>query len=163
MVATATRVHRFVATGAELTLTRRQQVDGTNQFGQKVRVQDPVRYTFAPKGYIEIAEGQHVLPDGPGGTDQDLVSWLLAHPALGRRFVHVAPDGDELLPSEADFMEAVVEASVALDEPRLRALIDDERDGHGRVNLIEAAEKAHGKVLSAIHDPASGDPQELGG
>lgn len=150
----AARRFTFASGSSLLRLVRRQHVRHPNAVGDMITVQEPVRYDFRD-GLLTVEEGQDVLPDGPGGREQDVVAWLRSHPALGRRFHELGVQA----PPEHEFLLAVNEATARLDEHLLRQLMDEEREAYGRGHLLELAERALETVQATLMDASAQEPE----
>jgi hypothetical protein len=145
-------VHEYYARGREETLVRRPQVDQQTPLGRQIRLQDAVRYSFAPDGRLSVAEGQDMLADGPldpetmEPTMQDAVAWLESHSLRNVRFWEEGKEPDRPLPTEEDFLEAVTAATAGLQVEPLQELLEAERGSHARPVLLKAAERAVDQV-----------------
>lgn len=145
-------VHEYYSRGREEMLVRRPQVDQTTPLGKQIRLQDAVRYSFAPDGRLSVAEGQDMLADGPLDpetmelTTQDAVAWLEAHPQRNVRFWEEGKEPDRPLPTEEDFLAEVTAATAGLQVEPLQELLEAERASHARPVLLKAAERAIDQV-----------------
>lgn len=163
---TEIETHRFYARGRRTVLIRQPQVDVETAVGRKMRVQDPVRYNFAPDGQLTVRAGQDVLADGPPDpetgepTSQDAVAWLTRgallpdgthgpHPQLNVLFWYEGHEPDRPLPTEDDFFAELGDAQVALEVAPIEVLLAQERGTHNRPVLVKAAERALATVVEA--------------
>lgn len=137
-------VHVFYACGMNVQLIRESEGDQVfNHQGLPVGRPHPgLRYSFAPTGAIAVREGQDVRPDGPNGEDQDAVQWLLRHPNLNMFFWEAGNEPDRQRPLESDYLKAVHAALSNGEEVKLVALLEEEKAGHNRQVLVEAANSA---------------------
>lgn len=161
------KTHKFYAKGRKEKLIRQPAAETYTALGAKVPVQESVSYDFAPEGWLEVREGQDMLPDGPVDpetgqrTKQDAVAWLSAHPLLNTRFWHEGHEPDRPLPTEDDFLAIVTDAAAALEREPIVVALEQERATHGRPMLVKAAERALLRVDEKIAEYRAAHPEEF--
>lgn len=156
MPATATEIqtHSFYSRGRNERLVRQPQVMTETPLGRQIKLQDAVRYDFAPDGRLEIREGRDPIADGPldpatgEPTVQDALAWLTAHPLINTRFWHEGHEPDRLLPTEDDFMAILTDASAALESEPVQVALELERATHNRPLLVKSAERTLTTILA---------------
>lgn len=165
MPATAEQVEvaQFYSRGREEMLVRRPQIDTPTMTGGSMRVQNPVRYSFAPNGRLSLRPGQDMLPDGPPDPEtgepsmQDAIAWLTEgfdnrdgtfgpHPQFNVRVWREGHEPDRPRPLEGDFLAEVTAAAAGLQVEPIRELLEAEVAGHNRPVLVKAAENAIAQV-----------------
>ncbi len=150
MPATAEKIatHTFYSRGRMEKLVRQPQLDQETALGRRIRLQDAVRYDFAPDGRLTVREGQDPLADGPldpatgEPTVQDAIAWLTAHDLFNTRFWWEGHEPDRLLPTEEDFVQTLTDASVQLRTEPISELLAEEQATHNRPQLVKMAQRA---------------------
>jgi hypothetical protein len=143
-----------------LQLQRQRTIRAQNALGNDYVAQEPVIYRFAPNGMITVEPGQDVLPDGPGGAEQDAIAWLTSHPRYGHRFVWKGHEPGRPLPSDEDFLGMVNVATANRDFNALDELEEQEQRTHQRSMLLAAVVSAR-KALESVKPgpPTHGEPE----
>jgi hypothetical protein len=100
------------------------------------------------RGQLTLTEGQDTYPDGPNGEMQDAVTWLRRHPEYNSRFHEEGREPGRPQPSDEDFLAAVTEAALNLDDEQITALLRQERATHQRPTLLKTADDARRRVLA---------------
>lgn len=99
---------------------------------------------------VTPAEGivpNRVMPDGPMGEPQDMVSWLRSQRDFNLRYHEEGNEPDRPLPTDDQFLEMVNDAAFALDEERITELLAQERETHNRSVLVKAADDQRKRVI----------------
>lgn len=154
MPATAIQTHSFYSRGRNERLVRQPLLMQETPLGRQIKLQDAVRYDFAPDGRLEIHDGQDPIADGPLDPAtgepmvQDALAWLTTHPLINTRFWHEGHEPDRLLPTEDDFMATLTDASVALESEPVQVALDLERATHNRPLLVKSAERTLATILA---------------
>lgn len=131
----------FYSRVARLRLIRQNRTEVPIPTGGWVQGLPSVKYEFMA-GSLAVKQGQDVLPDGPGGAEQDAVAWLMAHPALNVEFWRDGEEPGRLQPTDREVHAEITDALIERDEVKLIAIIERERETHKRKALIDAAKDA---------------------
>jgi hypothetical protein len=142
--ATRTNVVVFYSPHRNLRLTRVPEdevIDGRN----KVRKIKGTSYQF-DNNFLEVREGQDVIEDGTDEdgrpVEQDAVTWLRTHRLRGETQPGGFDEYREPAPASSETLLVVQEAILNRDLDRLGELLEEERNGHSREDVIEACQRA---------------------
>lgn len=139
---------QFVSKHRNLRLTRRPHVEVGTPTGSYRTVEQPVRYSFAPDGILDVDAGQDLLADGAPVIDpetgsvkrdqhgfpvfemQDAVGWLRSKleynsPESIGGFTEVGREPDRI-PDPAPRVTEIIQAMAQLDVATLRAYAEEE-------------------------------------
>lgn len=147
----------FVARKRNLTLVRQPMIQTPLLDGRLITSQEGVRYKFGegtPPGQIVKRAGEDMMADGPldenfNPTQQDAIQWLRSHRLYNSEFSEVGNEIDRPQPTEEEFMGELTDAAMALDLETVDRLLERERATHNRSLLVQAAERAQGKLAEA--------------
>lgn len=166
--------YTFRSRGENHRLVRVQRQMGENPAtGRQFVVQEGLTYSFAPNGLLEVEAGQHVLPDGPNGQEQDALAWLRAHAQNGEYFTEDGNEPERPRPTEEEMNAAIIAAVSNLDSPSLEQLEANERQTHARPVVLQAISDAQDAVagrraelaaaaVAHVPPPASGLTEDGG-
>lgn len=164
---------KFRSKHFNLRLTRRPHAEERTTTGAYRTVEQPVRYSFAPEGVLDVEEGQDLLPDGERIIDpetgtvkrdqfgnamfamQDAVSWLRGRPEYNSPEVigGFTEDGRERdrIPEAGPDVRRVIAAMAQLDRAALVEIADAEAAAAWeRPAVLAALEEAFGHVEAAL-------------
>lgn len=174
---------QFLSKHRNLRLTRRPHVEVGTATGAYRTIDQPVRYSFAPDGVLDVEEGQDLMADGApvidpetGGVKrdahgfpvfetQDAVGWLRSHADYNQAeviggFTESGREPDRI-PDAGPRVTEIIEAMAALDVGALQAFADEEEAApYSRPAVDAALEAAAEQVNAAIEAgavPGGGD------
>jgi hypothetical protein len=154
---TETKTLTFHSKHGALRLPRVKQVNRLDQLGNQhahVYFKDENNVDISRRVYefengtLTLREGQDVYPDGPGGVEQDAVTWLRAHPEYNGRFFESGNEPDRPLPSDDDFHRNLRRHLLALDHDSVVGMLKQERETHARPVLLTAADETRREILA---------------
>lgn len=145
----------FIAKRSDLRLTKKARYPiVVPTTGERIGMTPGITVSFAPSGEFRCPiEGDVTVMD-PGGAGQatlpadELLTWLQAHPRCGdpnEGFYRVDPKAPPLSKAET---ERLVELATAGDTESLREVIEQERAGWDRQELIEIAQGAVDRLVA---------------
>jgi hypothetical protein len=168
----------FEAVGSHYQAIRDPGIVSVSTTGQVWDAKAPTILNFAPNGVLTLHIGQDPLPDGPAVVEdgrmkydemnrpvrevQDAIRYLLNHPDFGVRFWVQGLRPGTPLPLEHDFVQAVMDATFALNSVTLTRLREQELRTHGRATLMSVVDSALVRVSGQREAMGEDAPVEEG-
>jgi hypothetical protein len=148
----------FESNGSHYRVIRDPGVVSVSPQGAIWQASEPVYLDFEPNGILTLRIGEQTMPDGPAVVEnghmkldqmnrpvrktQDAIRYLLNHPDFGVRFWAQGLKPGTPLPLEHDFVQAVMDATFALNSRTLTRLREQELRTHGRATLMSVVDSA---------------------
>jgi hypothetical protein len=132
----------YTARRSDLQLIKTPRYPLRGAMGEQVGETPGITVQFT-NGMLRLPlEGEVITAHGIAVDAAELLTWLEGHRLNGDRFEGFIKLEQAAPPVSAEELRALTRASVSLDEAGLQAIIDAEREGWGREDLIGSAQEA---------------------
>jgi hypothetical protein len=166
----------FESVGSHYRVIRDPGIVSVSPQGAVWQAAEPVYLDFEPNGVLTLTIGEQTIPDGPAVVEngrmsldhmnrpirqtQDAIRYLLNHRDFGVQFWVQGLKPGTPLPLEGDFVQAVMDATFALNTKTLTRLREQELRTHGRPTLMSMVDSALVRVTMQREQMGADAPAE---